>query len=258
MRGLTTTAAIGALVLMGASSASAITIDFEGQANGQAISGGEFPGVTISSSDAGVTHSGPAIFDSNPAGPNAAGGDPDLLVNTGNLLILQNNAFPTQTTPGIFDTPNDEADYGPSNEGHLLFSFDPLGVEVQSILLVDLNGGAEVDIILTDVLGNTLEYFVPEMWTKDIADCGFTCAGFKVFDLQTLAAQVGEEPSNSTTPAPTVTGAYDKFSVLSMELRFHGTSPSAAVDNLSFVPEPSTALLLGLGLAAMAGTRRRS
>jgi hypothetical protein len=249
--------ALAAAVVLFASGASALTIDFEGEANGQALSGSEFAGVTISSSDAGVTHLGPTIFNSSyPVGPNTGGGDPDLLVNTGNLLILQNTAFPAQTG-SIFDTPNDEAAYSPTGEGNLLFTFDT-AIEVQSILLIDLNGGALVDIMLTDTGGNTLEYFIPEMWTKDVDDCSFACDGFKLFDLQTLAAQIGETVTNSTTPAPTVTGAYDKFSVMTMSLRFHGGSPSAAVDDLSFIPEPSTGLLVGLGLAALAGKRRRS
>ena len=248
---------LAAAALLPAGATQAVTIGFEGEANGQALAGNEFAGVTISSSDTGSTHLGPTIFDSSLPGPNDAGADPDLLVNLGNLLILQNTAFPTQSAATIFDTPNDEANYSPTGEGNLLFSFDN-PVEVQTIDLVDLNGGAEVDITLTDVLGNTLVYEVPEMWTEDIADCGFTCDGFKTFDLQTLAAQAGETVLNAIAPAPVVTGPYDDSSVVSIAFRFHGSSPSAAIDNLSFVPEPGTGLLLALGVAVAAGSRRRA
>jgi len=244
------------LLALAAGPAGAVTIDFEGLANGTELLGAEFAGVTISSSDKGTSHLGPTIFDSSKPGPNDAGGDPDLLVGLGNVMILQNTAFPTQTVAGVFDTPNDEADFSPTGEGHALFTFDS-AIELQTITLIDLNGGAEVDVLLTDLLGNTLEYEVPEMWTNDIDDCGFTCDGFAILDLQELGAQAGEPGAGGVTPAPTVIGAYDDTQVVTMELRFHGANPSAAIDDITFVPEPGTAVLVGLGLAAV-GARRRS
>ncbi|MBW2286299.1 MAG: PEP-CTERM sorting domain-containing protein [Deltaproteobacteria bacterium] len=241
--------------------AGATVIDFEGPVNGTELVGNEFAGVTISSSDKGVTHAGPAIFDSSKPGPNDAGADKDLLVNLGNILILQNDALTAQTvTPGVFDTPNDEADFGGAGgTGNLLFTFDS-AVEVQNITLIDLNGGAELMLVLTDVLGNTLSYGVPEMWTNDVEFCGFACDGYAVFDLQTLGAQAGEDGGSSITPAPiinNISGVYDKFSIESLEITLDGSTPSAGFDNLTYVPEPGTGVLLGLGLVGLAARRRR-
>ena len=54
----------------------------------------------------------------------------------GNIVILQNDDFPTQTLPGIFDTPNDEAD-----GGTIVFDFvSPL--RLLSIDLIDMIFGA--------------------------------------------------------------------------------------------------------------------
>ena len=89
--------------------------------NGQAIDD-EFGNLfTITSDDATMDHNGPAIFDTDPAGPNAGGADEDLLVGLGNALILQNSELPQQTVPGIFDTPDDEQNK--SDLGQVEFNF---------------------------------------------------------------------------------------------------------------------------------------
>ena len=51
---------------------------------------------------------GAAIFLSTPGGPNDGGPDPDLLVDLGNVLILQSEDAPGQNAvPGVFDVPNE-------------------------------------------------------------------------------------------------------------------------------------------------------
>ena len=144
----------------------------------------------------------------------------------------------------------------PAAKGTFSFPSTP-PVELISIDLIDLNGGAELSLLLTDDLGNTAQYDLPDMWTRDIQDCGFTCDGYALFNLQALGPQAGEVGATGIAAAPIFTGAYDALSVASLEITFMGSSPSAAVDNLSFIPEPNTALLLSLGLGMMGIRRRR-
>ena len=74
--------------------ATPITIDFSVEddgvtplVNGQDISTPPEFGVFFLVSDTG-NNAGAAIFDTDPNGPNGGGSDPDLLVDTGNCLIL--------------------------------------------------------------------------------------------------------------------------------------------------------------------------
>lgn len=87
--------------------------------------------------------------------------------------------------------------------------------------------------------------------------CG-SCDGYAEIDLTTLFAQSGEAGTTAVTPAPTMTGDFNGLSVETLEFRFHGSSPSASVDNLEYFPEPGTGLLFGLGLVGLAAARRRS
>ncbi len=175
----------------------AVIVDFEGFANGQEVGSGAhgtagvggvlepYPALfTLTGNSIGVPVQGAAIFDSTPGGPNASGSDPDLLVSLGGILILQNDSFATQTTPGIYDTANDEA-----AGGTLVFDFvDP--VELLSIDLIDIDGSATVGLILTDGSGLARTYSVPMSWTFDISVSGPD--GFDTLDLTTLAPQLGE------------------------------------------------------------------
>jgi len=118
-------------------------VEFERFTNGQALAGGERAALfTLSSAG---NNAGFAIFDSTPGGPNDPGPDPDLLVGKGNLLILQDDAFATQTVPGIYDVPND-AGHG----GTVLFRFT-VPTEPRSVDLVDLDtGGGDLVVTATD------------------------------------------------------------------------------------------------------------
>lgn len=237
--------------LLLASSATALTIDFEGQPNGEA---GPFqyvfPGVTVdvtADTPPPGDHEGLAIFDSDTGGPNDGLADQDLVVDHGNILILQNGSgsYPTQTVPGIFDVANDDEDGG-------IFYFDfSTSVLLSSIELIDINGMGMLDVILRDSAGETRTYAVPDQWTGDITQPGQV--GFQVLDLTTLADQLGVGPGGLATASQTA--LFDPSDVVQLEVSFGG---SAAVDNLVFVPEPTTALLLGLGLGVMGWRSRRS
>jgi hypothetical protein len=229
-----------------AGQASAITIDFESFATGAVEPGGGFvdSGVTITSGAlvGNDDHLGLTLFDST-NGP--ANGDPDLLVGSGNVLILQNSHAPyAGVTAGIYDTPNDDL-----HGGEILFAFSSASV-LTSIDLIDINGGGAVTLTLTDSSGDERIYLVPDDWTGDI-DLGDV--GFDTLDLTTLANQAGVGPGNPDATASQDPG-FDANDVVSLSVVFNG---SAALDNLVFVPEPSTLFLIGTGLGLLA-IRRRS
>jgi hypothetical protein len=173
-----------------------IMVDFELDDNGAALGNGQiiddaefFTRFRISSPDTDKSHRGPTIFDSTPDGPNADGHDEDLLVDLGNILILQNTAYGAHDD-SFFDVPNDEADYHPLGYGTIVFEF--LGpVELMSIDLIDIDCGVIVDLTLTDVSDRTRTYHVPQKWTYDISKAPHRM-GYATLHLDTLEAQRGE------------------------------------------------------------------
>ncbi len=244
---------------LSSAAAQADVIDFEGLANGLDV---ETTATPFSNVSAGVTttlfrpngssgnHIGAAIFDSTPAGPNAGGGDPDLIVpGFGNILILQNNNLDDQTgAANIWDTPNDD-----EQGGTVIFNFDE-AVRMLAIDLIDINGNGNTFITLTDSQGFTREYDVPAEWTGDIDEGQ---PGFDTLDLTTLADQIGW--------GSTATGAEDvdfnADDVVSLSVSFNS---SGGLDNVSFllaseIPAPGAlALLATAGCMGMRRRRRRA
>ncbi|MEM9173676.1 MAG: PEP-CTERM sorting domain-containing protein [Myxococcota bacterium] len=243
------------LVLL-AGSASAITLDFEGLVNGEnpnptGGTAGTFlfatpiANVTIGSPDlAGV-----AAFDTSTTGPNAGGPDPDLLVDSGIALIVQNMNVTTQTVPGIFDTPNDDP-----GDNLISVVFDQ-AVTVLSLDVIDINGNGPAEVRLRDSAGLVRLYDLTMNFTGDPVD-GFP--GILTLDTLLEADQVGVGPllSGGATPMAFFSedAGFDPTDVVGIDYNLFG---SGALDNLVFVPEPGTALLLGLGLAGLAHRPRR-
>ncbi|MEM7410206.1 MAG: PEP-CTERM sorting domain-containing protein [Myxococcota bacterium] len=235
---------VAACLLAPGAASAATTLDFEFLLNGEA---GPYvvvtPDGTVTISGSG-SNQGVAAFDTSDPGPNAGGEDTDLLVNSGLALILQDDNEPTQTTSGIFDVPDDDA-----NGGTISFVFSQ-AAQLFSLDLIDINGNGPATVTLTDGGGNSRIYDVPFDWTGDIAQGAI---GIQTLDLTTLAAQVGVGPGNPLATASQDAG-FDDTGVVQLDVFFAG---SAALDNLVFVPEPSTVLLVGLGLGTLA-LRRRS
>jgi len=183
----------------------------------------------------GAMHHGAAIFDSDPLGPNRFGQDLDLLVDSGNLVILQENGV--QTTAGIFDKPDDAA-----NGGTLVFDFTGFEfiekVEPVSIVLVDIDTGSPgpTKVELTDVLGKKRSYTVPAGWTEDVSRDGGP--GKRTLDLTSLADQPGFQ---ATATASEATG-YIPGEVVRLTVTFGG---SGAVDDLVFRREADPGALVG-------------
>jgi len=174
----------------------------------------------------GPLHQGAAVFDTDPAGPNAASSDQDLLVGTGNALILQENAG--QTVPGFFDLPDDAA-----NGGSIVFDFAPLSFiekgEPVAIDLIDVDGaGGGVKIFMTDVLGRSRVFSVPNGWTEDLNVDG--PPGYRTLDLTSLAPQ----PGFASTATATSDADFLPGEVVRMEVVLIG---SGALDNLVLARE---------------------
>lgn len=218
--------------------------------NGQDLSTPPEFGVLVSLSAlqpaSGPPHFGPAIFDSASTGPNRLV-DPDLLVDQGNLVILQENDV--QSTPGIFASPDDAA-----NGGSLVFEFTGFDViekvEPVSIDLVDIDGGSprSTRVVLTDVLGGTRTYTVPPGWTRDITFEG--SPGVGTLRLTTLAPQ----PGFMATATATETLGYIAGEVVRLEVDLGG---SGALDNLVFRREADPDASAALDTAGPGRPRRR-
>jgi hypothetical protein len=192
--------------------------------NGQDLSTPPEFGVEVSVSDAGA-NAGLAIFDSNPGGPNDPGPDNDLLVGLGNILILQNDLFATQTVSGTFNTPNDD-----TNGGTMFFDFsDANGVHCHQLDLIDVDEEEAVGVTVTllDNLGKVRVFSVPPAWTEDRLNDG--PPGFRTLDLETLANQPGFAATATAVEDP----GFDEEHVVQMTVFMGGAQD---MDNFCFCP----------------------
>ncbi len=169
---------------------------------------------------------GAAIFDSSPTGPNASGGDPDLLVGSGNVVILQSCWYPAQSQDGIFDTPNDSA-----SGGKIKFDFAAAGDSVRplSIDVIDRDNAGVHKIRLIDDSGKRRTVYVPDHFTGDVTQ-GWI--GIGTVDLTGAQTESPNVPGLFTT-VDTDSG-FDADHVAKLLVYFDG---SGAVDNLTFDSE---------------------
>ena len=254
-----------------ASVAGAVTLDFETEddfvtplVNGQIVDGAfdgadlEFGNlVRISTTQGAGGHIGATIFDSTP-GANID--DPDLQVGLGNILILQDNQHPGTTldaTYGLrYNQPDDEAalDAGSIIIDFLQSSECPSGAcTMQSIDIVDANGGFAGQVILRDTQGLARTYSVPAQFTNDLVNEG--PLGYGTIDLTNLAAQAGEGGGVVTAAED---AGFNPNGVVQLEVKLTGRSTtSAGIDNVKFIPEPSALAAMGtLGILTMLRRRR--
>jgi FG-GAP repeat protein len=169
---------------------------------------------------------GPAVFDSTPAGPNDPSQDRDLLVGRGNVLVLQNSLVPTQSVAGVFDHPNDDPD-----GGTFAFTFRHGPVELHSLDLVDIDGGASQRAALTllDAAGRQRRYSVPAGFTEDLLTDGGPA--WRRLQLRTLSFQLGFADLATASEDP----GFDPRAVLRLEVEL---GSSGALDELRWDPHP--------------------
>lgn len=231
----TTVAADGTSVTVSVTvMAGCLVLDFETEddfttaiGNGQQItSSGNF-GTLVSINGMSANGLNAAAFDTDPAGANASSSDRDLLVDSGNCLILQEVSG--QSTAGTYDSPDDDV-----GGGTLTISFLRAS-EVCSIDLIDVDDDPNFDqtvvITLTDVGGLTREYTVPPGFTEDIQSQGGT--GFRTLDLMSTTPQAGFASSTSVVEDAN----FDATMVASVTVAF---GSSAGIDNLAFIPGTMT------------------
>jgi hypothetical protein len=204
---------------------SCFTLDFETEddfttaiPNGAQINSQFASLVAISGAGANL---GPVAFDSTPGGPNDPSINEDMLVDHGNLLLLQSSTLPGQTVPGIYDAITDDAD-----GGDLVFDFVGT-VNPQRLLLADINPepnlGASVTLI--DENGKTRVYTVQPGYTGGYGD-----AGPWPLDLTTTAVQVGNAPGFRHATASQQSG-FLQDRVVRMVVHMTGFG---AIDELTF------------------------
>lgn len=185
-------------------------------ANGQHLDAefGRLVTLTCTGPNAGL-----GIFDSTPGGPNDPSQDPDLLVNTGNLLVLQTENYPPDAND-VFPRPNDDED-----GGTITFAF-AAPVEARSVRLVDLDAGdGAATLTLTDFAGRRRSFTLPRNWTGDLV---LGQPGQRVLDLTTLAPQPGFGSTASAVDEP----GFEAGFVVRIDLLLDG---SGALDDLAFV-----------------------
>lgn len=107
----------------------------------------------------GQSSHGVAAFDSDPAGPNSQAGAPGLLVERGNLLVIQSDL--TQSTPGIYDAP------APSPTGGTVVIQFLRRVVPKSIDLVSLGPAVTARVTVRDTAGRGRTFDVPPGFTSD-------------------------------------------------------------------------------------------
>lgn len=189
--------------------------------------GGVFPIVTGSLNGSGMNTA--AILNSS-TGPAAQ--DPDLLVDTGNILILQTDANTSECPPasGVYCSHNDDED-----GGALTFDWGGRLISARSVVLIDIDAsdGAS-SVVLTDDAGAQRTYTVPANWTGDLVTDATSGTG--TLDLTMLAPQ----PGFGSIATASEDGGFDPLRVVRIDVHLGG---SGGVDDVSWCTSGAGVLL---------------
>ncbi len=219
-------------LVFGALPASALTIDFEGLANGEVVT--NVSGVTIIAESFQRDFDYAVAFDSTATGTEDSDLEDDWaggnLVGEvlGNLLILQENDAGCES--GVCSRPDDE---GRRPAGTLTLEFST-PTSIFGFDLIDIDSAVAENGALT-------------LWDASGASVRID------FDVVLAGLDIGDNTANRITPYASKELGLGEF--VKAEFLLGG---SGAIDNIEIVPEPTTALLMGLGLAGLgvAGRRR--
>lgn len=245
-RDATSGAVSGSIPVLLQCAGSCVVLDFETEddltsplVNGQRVESPATFGTRVEIRGTSASGFGAAVFDTDPQGPNAASSDPDLLVGTGNALILQENGLETQA--GIYDLPDDDA-----NGGRFTIDFvRPSLLCSIDLIDFDLIDTEEARLVLRDDSGRSRTYLVPPGFTEDVH--AMTGTGVRTLDLTEVLPQQGFLSTATATEAV----GFDPARVVRLVIDLAG---SGALDNLAFVQESA---LRGQPGALAQGTIRR-
>ena len=231
--------------LLFASASSALDFDFEQFAHGEIVLG-TVDGVTIGADNFNRTFDYAVAFDSTQTGTSdldlEAGSGPwsgGNLAGTqlGTMMILQENNTGCDT--GTCSDPDDERGR-PAGVISLDFSialldfgFDAVDIEslaAENAIITFFDGQTSQSVDLLDFFDDTSQYYDSTL-------------------------ELGNNTANRFSPITADSLGLDEIDRIEFQL-----GGSGALDNLvgTPVPEPSTALLIGLGLGALATQRRRN
>lgn len=230
----------------GIATAAPITLSFDdiGLVHGSVV-GNQYTtfGVTISGLNNGGGPDLAVAFDSSLSGTRDAdlefgggwaGGNLDPQTELGNMLILQEND--TNCGSGICSAPDDE---GSRPAGTLSFVFDS-AITSFGFTLIDIEGtnfGQENGSVTFRDGTNSLTIMMMDFLTQSPFELGDNTANIVAFDVFASA----------------LSGAgITQFDTVEINL-----GGSGAIDDVTFVPEPTTAALVGLGLLGLSARGRR-
>ena len=224
--------------------AGAITITFSGKAHGEIVDT-DFAAQGLSTITTTNIGGGPNLgimFDTNLTGtpdPDLedpwSGGNLPSLTDLGNILIIQENS--TGCGDDICDNPDDEGSR-PAGDFELVFSVPIISFGFD-LIDVDDTTGEDGSIVFHDGIS-----------TFSIAWSDFESGSGSSFEVAGMV--FGDNFINRIPEiAPSAVGLtkFDKI-VINM-------GGSGGIDNLVFIPEPSTAVLLGIGMLGFVAFARR-
>jgi hypothetical protein len=192
--------------------------------NGQVLDP-EF-GIEIDITTTAGDNGGATAFDSNPAGPNLGGPDPDLLVGLGNIMILQRDES-GMLVGGVWTIPNDDQDGGTVE---ITFPAPNGEVNPHQIDVIDMDEETDdppITITLEDASANTRTYTVHNGFTEDLLANGPPAV--RTVDLtDPTGPQVGFSANTDVSGAGLVQDEVTKITLTWID--------SGGVDNLCFCP----------------------